>query len=106
MNKNTLIGSVLIVAIMIWWFSMTSANNEAAEKAKQAQKAAAKETAAQVVDSAEAPAASELVLPGSVTEQKAAPILGAAGESAPANDSAKGSATSLPLRSTTNDSFT
>ena len=43
MNKNTLIGSVLIAAIMIWWFSMTSANNEAAEKAKLAKQAAAKE---------------------------------------------------------------
>ena len=73
MNKNTLIGSVLIAAIMIWWFSMTSANNEAAAKAK---KTALKETAAQVVDSAEAPAAGGLVLPGSTAEIKAAPVLG------------------------------
>ena len=78
MNKNTLIGSVLIAAIMIWWFSMTSANNEAAEKAQLAKQAAAKEAAAQVADSAEAPSANGLVLPGSTAEVKAAPVLGAA----------------------------
>ena len=78
MNKNTLIGSILIGAIMIWWFMTTSANNEAAEKAKLAKKAAAKEAAAQVADSAEAPSASGLVLPGSTAEVKAAPVLGAA----------------------------
>ena len=89
MNKNTLIGSILIGAIMIWWFMTTSANNEAAEKAKLAKQAAAKETAAQVVESAEAPSANGLVLPGSTAEVKAAPVLGAATESAPANDSAK-----------------
>ena len=90
MNKNTIIGSVLIGAIMIWWFMTTSANNEAAAKAEQAKKAAAKEAAAQVVESAsEAPAAGGLVLPGSTAEVKAAPVLGAATESAPANDSAK-----------------
>ena len=80
MNKNTLIGSVLIAAIMIWWFSMTSANNEAAEKAMLAKQAAAKEAAAQVADSAEAPSADGLVLPGSTAEIKAAPVLGAATE--------------------------
>ena len=42
MNKNTLIGSILIGAIMIWWFMTTSANNEAAEKAKLAKQAAPK----------------------------------------------------------------
>ncbi|WP_297698063.1 YidC/Oxa1 family insertase periplasmic-domain containing protein [uncultured Fibrobacter sp.] len=83
MNKNTIIGSVLIGAIMIWWFFMNSANNEAAERAKLAQKAAAKEAAAQVADSAEAPSANGLVLPGSTAELKAAPVLGAA---APATD--------------------
>lgn len=77
MNKNTIIGSVLIGAIMIWWFFMNSANNEAAEKAKLAQKAAAKEAAVQVADSAEAPSANGLVLPGSTAEVKAAPVLGA-----------------------------
>ena len=78
MNKNTLIGSILIGAIMIWWFMTTSANNEAAEKAKLAKQAAAKEAAAQVADSAEAPSANGLVLPGSTAEVKAAPVLGAA----------------------------
>ena len=77
MNKNTIIGSVLIGAIMIWWFFMNSANNEAAEKAKLAQKAAAKEAAAQVSDSSAAPSANGLVLPGSTAEVKAAPVLGA-----------------------------
>ena len=77
MNKNTIIGSVLIGAIMIWWFFMNSANNEAAEKAKLAQKAAAKGAAVQVADSAEAPSANGLVLPGSTAEVKAAPVLGA-----------------------------
>ncbi len=62
---------------MIWWFFMNSANNEAAEKAKLAQKAAAKEAAVQVADSAEAPSANGLVLPGSTAEVKAAPVLGA-----------------------------
>lgn len=85
MNKNTIIGSVLIGAIMIWWFTMTSANNEAAAKAEQAKKAAEKVAAAQVVDSAEAPAAGGLVLPGKTAEIKAAPVLG--GEAA--KDSAK-----------------
>lgn len=80
MNKNTIIGSVLIGAIMIWWFSMTSANNEAAAKAEQAKKAAAKEAAAVVADSAEAPSANGLVLPGKNPEIQAAPVLGAAGE--------------------------
>ena len=88
MNKNTIIGSVLIGAIMIWWFMTTNANNEAAEKAKLAKKAAAKEMSAQVVDSAEAPAAGGLVLPGSTAEVKAAPVLGAAND-AVAADSAK-----------------
>ena len=77
MNKNTIIGSVLIGAIMIWWFFMNSANNEAAEKAKLAQKVAAKEAAVQVADSAEAPSANGLVLPGSTAEVKTAPVLGA-----------------------------
>ena len=81
MNKNTLIGSILIGAIMIWWFMTTSANNEAAEKAKLAKQAAAKEAAAQVVESAEVPSANGLVLPGSTAEVKAAPVLGAATES-------------------------
>jgi uncharacterized protein (TIGR02145 family) len=61
---------------------MTSANNEAAEKAKLAKQAAAKEAAAQVADSAESPSASGLVLPGATAEIKAAPVLGAAVESA------------------------
>lgn len=86
MNKNTIIGSVLIGAIMIWWFSMTSANNEAAAKAEQAKKAAAKEAAAVVADPAEAPSANGLVLPGKNPEIQAAPVLG--GEGVAAVDSA------------------
>lgn len=97
MNKNTLIGSILIGAIMIWWFMTTSANNEAAEKAKLAKQAAAKEAAAQVVDSAEAPAAGGLVLPGANAEVKAAPVLGAAGETAAVVDSANASADSAAV---------
>ncbi len=77
MNKNTIVGSILIGAIMIWWFMSTSANNEAAARAEQAKKAAAKEAAAQVADSAEAPSANGLLLPGSTAEVKAAPVLGA-----------------------------
>ena len=77
MNKNTIVGSILIGAIMIWWFMSTSANNEAAAKAEQAKKLAAKEAAAQVVDSSEAPSANGLLLPGSTAEVKAAPVLGA-----------------------------
>ena len=76
MNKNTIIGSVLIGAIMIWWFAMTSSNNEAAAKAEQAKRAAAKEAAAQVVESSAEAKAGELVLPGSTAELKAAPVLG------------------------------
>ncbi|WP_407457248.1 membrane protein insertase YidC [Fibrobacter sp.] len=78
MNKNTIVGSILIGAIMIWWFMSTSANNEAAARAEQAKKAAEKAAAAQVVDSSEAPSANGLVLPGATAEVKAAPVLGAA----------------------------
>ena len=78
MNKNTIVGSILIGAIMIWWFMSTSANNEAAARAEQAKKAAEKAAAAQVVDSSEAPSANGLLLPGSTAEVKAAPVLGAA----------------------------
>lgn len=70
MNKNTLIGSVLIAAIMIWWFSMTSANNEAHEQAKKKQ---VKQQSALTQDSTK----SGLLLPNSVAELKAAPVLGA-----------------------------
>ncbi len=83
MNKNTIVGSVLIGAIMIWWFMTTSANNEAAERARLAKKAAAKEVSAQVEKGgAEAPSASGLLLPGATAEIKASPVLGDAGATA------------------------
>ena len=81
MNKNTIVGSVLVVAIMIWWFMATSANNEAAAKAEQAKKAAVKEVAAQVAESSAEAKAGELVLPGAAAELKTAPVLGAAKDS-------------------------
>jgi len=71
MNKNTVIGSILIVAIMIWWFATSAANNEAAQAAKAKAAAEAKAAAAE-----QAPA-SDLVLPVTGnTELKAAPVLG------------------------------
>ena len=41
MNKNTIIGAILIAAIMIWWMSMSSANSRALAEAKAKEKAAA-----------------------------------------------------------------
>ncbi|MCQ2103734.1 MAG: membrane protein insertase YidC [Fibrobacter sp.] len=84
MNKNTLVGTILIVAIMIWWFSSNAANNEAARAAEMARKAAADSAA---VAAEQAPAGT-LTLPGTV-DAKAAPVLGLPAGVAVAVDSAK-----------------
>ena len=72
MNKNTIIGSILIAIIVIWWMAVNNANAEAQAAARAAK---AKATAAQVSkDSANA--AGSLVLPKKTPELKAAPVLG------------------------------
>lgn len=71
MNKNTIIGSILIAIIVIWWMT-TNAENAEAQAAAKAK--AQKEAAAQVA--ADTSAASELVLPPKVPEMKATPVLG------------------------------
>ncbi len=87
MNKNTVIGSILIVAIMIWWFATSAANNEAAQAAKAKAAAEAKAAAAE-----QAPA-SDLVLPVTGnTELKTTPVLGGEVTAAPADSSAADSA--------------
>ena len=79
MNKNTLIGSILIAVIVIWWMAVNNANAEAQAAARAAAKA--KVTAAQVSkDSANA-----LVVPKKTPEIKAAPVLGGSDESASAS---------------------
>lgn len=84
MNKNSLIGTILIVAIMIWWFSTNAANADAARAAEMAKKAAA-DSLARAAAAEQAPAGS-LTLPGAV-DTKAAPVLGAAAASAAPADS-------------------
>ena len=37
MNKNTLIGSILIAVIVIWWMAVNNANAEAQAAARAAQ---------------------------------------------------------------------
>ena len=75
MNKNTLIGSILIAVIVIWWMAVNNATAEAQAAARAAAKA--KATAAQVSkDSANA-----LVVPKKTPEIKAAPVLGGSDES-------------------------
>ena len=71
MNKNSLIGSILIAAIVIWWMTMSSNNakQQAEAQAKEKEAAAAMETAR--VDSAD-----QLVLGDKTPELKAAPVLG------------------------------
>ena len=91
MNKNTIIGSILIAIIVIWWMAVNNANAEAQAAARAAKaKATAEKQAA--VDSASA--TGTLVLPKKTPELKAAPVLGGSDESvstgspAVANDSA------------------
>ena len=84
MNKNTIIGSILMAVIVIWWMTMNSANAEAQAKAQA--EAQAKQAAAQVENAQSG--ASELVLPANAPEEKAPPVLGAAeGDSAKAPES-------------------
>ena len=86
MNKNTLIGSVLIGIIVIWWMTMSSNN------AKQQAEAQAKEKEAATVQAARADSADQLVLDDKAPELKAAPVLGdevAVDSAAVAADSAK-----------------
>ena len=88
MNKNTIIGSILIAIIVIWWMAVNNANAEA----QAAARAKAKATAAQVSKDS-ASAAGLLVLPQKTPEIKAAPVLGgderdSAGSATAANDSA------------------
>ena len=75
MNKNTIIGSILMAAIIIVWMTMNASNEEAKAKARAAQAEAQKAAAAQV---AEAGKPSELVLPVNKPEEKEPPVLGAA----------------------------
>lgn len=71
MNKNSLIGSILIAAIVIWWMTMSSNN------AKQQAEAQAKEKeAAAAMEAARADSADQLVLGDKIPELKAAPVLG------------------------------
>lgn len=86
MNKNTIIGAILIAAIMIWWMSMSSANSKALAEAKAKEKAAAE---AVVKDASKTP---ELVLPAAegAAATEAAPVLGEA--SAIADSAAVGAA--------------
>ena len=84
MNKNTIIGSILMAVIVIWWMTMNSANAEAQAKAQA--EAQAKQAAAQVENAQSG--ASELVLPANAPEEKTPPVLGAAeGDSAKAPES-------------------
>ena len=70
MNKNTLIGSILIGVIVIWWMTMSTNN------AKQQAEAQAKEKEAAAVQTARADSADQLVLDDKAPELKAAPVLG------------------------------
>lgn len=80
MNKNTIIGAILIAAIMIWWMSMSSANSKALAEAKAKEKAAAEA----VVKDADASKTPELVLPAAegAAATEAAPVLGEASATA------------------------
>ena len=76
MNKNTVIGSILIAVIVIWWMTMSSNN------AKQQAASQAKEKAAAAV--AKDSSSDQLVLADKAPEIKAAPVLGDAADSASA----------------------
>ena len=70
MNKNTLIGSILIGIIVIWWMTMSTNN------AKQQAEAQAIEKEAAAAQTARADSADQLVLDDKAPELKAAPVLG------------------------------
>ena len=83
MNKNTIIGSILMAIIVIWWMS---SNNDAAEAQAPAQAEAKNAAAAHVADTSKP---SELVLPVNEPAAKEPPVLGAPAQAAPvAADSA------------------
>ena len=73
MNKNTIIGSILIAVIVIWWMAVNSANADAQAAARAAAKAKATAEKQAATDSA-----NKLVLPAKAPEIKAAPVLGGA----------------------------
>ena len=80
MNKNTLIGSILMALIVFGWMYMNKPNEEAMAKAK------AKKATALVQDTAAAAKpAGNLVLPSNAApEEKAAPVLSAVAPAEPA----------------------
>ena len=78
MNKNTLIGSILIAVIVIWWMAVNNANAEAQAAARAAKAKAAARAALVSKDSS---AAGSLVVPKKTPEIKAAPVLGGTNES-------------------------
>jgi YidC/Oxa1 family membrane protein insertase len=69
MNKNTVIGSILLAVIVIWWMTMSSNN----AKQQAAQQAKAKAAAAEVAKDS---SGDQLVLADKTPEIKAAPVLG------------------------------
>lgn len=71
MNKNSLIGSILIAAIVIWWMTMSSNNAK-----QQAEVQAKEKEAAAAMEAARADSADQLVLGDKTPELKAAPVLG------------------------------
>ena len=88
MNKNTIIGSILIAIIVIWWMAVNNANAEAQAAARAAQ---AKAKTEKQVSQDSANASGSLVIPSKTPEIKAAPVLGGsenAAATAVANDSA------------------
>jgi YidC/Oxa1 family membrane protein insertase len=88
MNKNTIIGSILIAIIVIWWMAVNNANAEAQAAARAAK---AKATAEKQAAADSASASNSLVLPQKTPEIKAAPVLGGSenvAAPAVANDSA------------------
>ncbi|WP_407441416.1 membrane protein insertase YidC [Fibrobacter sp.] len=102
MNKNTIIGSIFIAIIVIWWMASNSAQAEAQAAAKAKAKEAAAAQAAEA--SKNAPAASELVLPVDSPAVKAPPVLGAAPAADVAVDSAKVATDSSAALASTADS--
>jgi len=78
MNKNTIIGSILIAIIVIWWMAVNNANAEAQAAARAAK---AKATAEKQAAADSAKASNSLVLPQKTPEIKAAPVLGGTDES-------------------------
>ena len=73
MNKNTIIGSILIAIIVIWWMAVNNANAEAQAAARAAK---AKATAEKQAAADSANASNSIVLPKKTPEIKAAPVLG------------------------------